>query len=189
MVGSLAAILFGDETPSGRLPFTMPRDETDLPAFDNVSVSVTYDYFHGYRHLANEGTAAEYPFGYGLGYTDFVLSGLSLGADVVAADGVIEATVRVDNVGAEAGRHTAQAYVAAVGSAIERAPEDLRAFAQIELDPGSGDTVTLSFPVRDVAYWDEGAGAFVVEPIEYEVRVGGWSGDPAAQTARFSVTP
>ena len=62
-------------------------------------------------------------------------------------------------------------------------------FAQIALDPGTGSMVTLSFPVRDIAYWDDTSSAFVVEPIEYEVRVGAYTGDPAAATARFTVTP
>ncbi len=186
---ALAAILFGDEAPSGRLPFSIPRAEADLPPFDNVSTEVSYGYFHGYRYLAHEGVAAEFPFGFGLGYTDFALSDLSLAADVVAADGTVELTVRVSNVGAARGRETVQVYVAAIGSAVERAPEDLRAFAQVELAAGADEVVTLSFPVRDVAYWDVDADAFVVEPIEYEVRVGERSGDPAALTARFSVTP
>jgi beta-glucosidase len=186
---ALAAILFGDDAPSGRLPFTIPRAETDLPDFDDESLTVTYGYFHGYRHLANEGTPAEYPFGYGLGYTDFALSDLSLEADSVSADGMVELNFRVSNTGPTAGRHTVQVYVAAIGSAVERAPEDLRAFGQVELAAGGAEMMSLSFPVSDLAHWDVDAGELVVEAIEYEVRVGSHSGDPAALTARLTVAP
>jgi beta-glucosidase len=167
----------------------MPRAEADLPSFDSESLAVTYDYFHGYRHLARAETAPEYPFGFGLGYTTFSATDLGLESTTVALDGVVEATVRIDNTGSSAGRHTVQLYVAAVSSAVVRAPEDLRAFQQVELAAGASDTVTLSFPVEDVAFWDVSSGSFLVEPIEYEVRVGAHAGDPLALTARFTVSP
>ncbi|MBW2461014.1 MAG: glycoside hydrolase family 3 C-terminal domain-containing protein [Deltaproteobacteria bacterium] len=186
---ALAAILFGDEAPTGRLPFSMPRDVADLPPFDNESTRVEYGYMHGYRHLADQGAPAEFPFGFGLSYTEFALSELALSASTVMSDGVVEATVRVENTGALSGRETVQLYVSAIDSSVRRAPEDLRAFAQVELESGASDTVMLRLAVRDIAYWDVDTDAFVVEPIEYEVRVGRSSADPAALTARFGVTP
>jgi beta-glucosidase len=71
-----------------------------------------------------------------------------------------------------------QLYVAAIGSAVERAPQDLRASAQVELAPGASAPVTLRVPARDLAYWDVASGAWIVEPITYEARVLAHSGAP-----------
>ncbi|MGE0791358.1 MAG: glycoside hydrolase family 3 N-terminal domain-containing protein [Sandaracinaceae bacterium] len=168
---ALAEILFGDESPTGRLPFVWPRAEADLPPFDNTSGAVTYGYFHGYRHLMREGTASRYAFGHGLGYTTFAISNLVVDPAVTAGQPV-ELTVDVTNTGTRRGRATVQAYVAAVGSRVERAAEDLRAFAQVELDPDEMQTVTLRFDADDLRFWDETAAAWELEATEYELRVG-----------------
>ena len=68
---AIADLLSGDAAPSGRLPFSIPRAESDLPAWQPAPMSTTYDYFHGYRHLQNEGAEPRYPFGFGLSYTTF----------------------------------------------------------------------------------------------------------------------
>ncbi len=169
---AIAELIFGDAAPSGRLPFSWPAREADLPAFDNTSSIVAYGYLHGYRHLEANGTAPRYPFGYGLGYTTFTVGSLALARPVVGPDDTVEATVEVVNTGARAGRATVQAYARAIGSAVERAPRDLRAFAQVELGPAETATVTLGFPARDLAIYDEAAGAWVVEAIDYELAVG-----------------
>jgi hypothetical protein len=100
---ALADVLFGDQAPSGRLPFSMPEAETDLPPFDNMSRSVVYDYFHGYRHLLREETAARYPFGFGLSYTAFAHSELALDRDRIEPDGQVTARVTVTNIRPVAG--------------------------------------------------------------------------------------
>jgi beta-glucosidase len=174
---AIADVIFGDHAPSGRLPFSIPEREEDLPPFDNVSDVVDYGYLHGYRHLAENGTPARYPFGYGLTYTRFALSELSLEGSSVAPVGTLRATVRVTNTGAVRARETVQAYVSTVGSRVTRAPEDLRAFAQLELGPGESSIVTLEVRAQDLAFWDEAAARFEVEPIEYELRVGAHAGD------------
>lgn len=183
---AIAAILFGDAEPSGRLPFSIPAAESDLPPFDNTSTVVTYEYLHGYRHLAHEGHAPAHPFGSGLAYTTFELSELALADDSIAADGALELSVRVTNTGARAGRETVQLYVAPIGSSVLRAPEDLRAFAQVELAAGASEVVTLRVPARDLAIWDEDLDAWRQEPIEHEARIGRHAGD-ALLTARFRV--
>jgi beta-glucosidase len=171
---ALADILFGDAAPTGRLPFSMPETEADLPPFDNTSGVVDYGYFHGYRHLAHDGVPAHYPFGFGLAYTTFARSDLT----VEVADGTITARVSVRNTGPVPGTDTIELYVAASGSRVERAPYDLRAFAQVTL--AAGETATVSLPVRvsDLAYYDEAQKAWLVEPLSYEVRVAGHAEDP-----------
>lgn len=185
---ALADVIFGDHAPSGRLPFSIPVAEADLPPFDSVSDTVTYGYLHGYRYLERAGVAARFPFGFGLSYTRFDYADLRLSSDRMAADGTIEATVHVSNVGERAGVETVELYVAALGSSVERAPQDLRAFSQVELGPGEARDVVLSLPAADLAYWDEAAHRFVVEPLEYELRVGSHAADPRL-VGRVRVTP
>ncbi|MBX3268959.1 MAG: glycoside hydrolase family 3 C-terminal domain-containing protein [Sandaracinaceae bacterium] len=183
---AIADVLFGVHAPSGRLPFSVPRREADLPPFDNTSPRVTYGYFHGYRHLAREGVAPRYPFGFGLTYTTFAYGELTLEAAVIEPSGTLRARVEVTNTGAVRARETVQLYVAAVGSRVERAPADLRAFAQVELAPGETRAVELAVPAADLAFYDVTAGAFEVERIAYEARVGPHAAE-AASTASFRV--
>jgi beta-glucosidase len=186
---AIAEILFGDIEPSGRLPISFPRAEADLPAFDNVSLSVTYDLLHGYRWLETHGTAASFPFGHGLAYTSFEYAGLQLDEDAVDPGATIGARVDVTNTGSRPGAETVQLYVGAPGSAYTRAPKDLRAFAQVALLPGETRTVELSFAAADLAVWDLQNASFVVEPTEYLVSVGRSSGDVRATASLRVVEP
>lgn len=183
---AIAEIVFGDASPSGRLPFSVPVQESDLPPFDNVSETVTYGYFHGYRHLEREGIAPHHPFGYGLSYTTFAYSELVLSDDVVAADGTLTATVTVTNTGSRRAIETVQGYVSVSGSRVERTEQDLRAFAQVELEPGASAPVTLRIRAADLAYWDDAGGRFEVERTGYELRVGSHAADPRL-TAAFAI--
>ena len=181
---ALADVLFGDAAPSGRLPFSIPEREADLPVFDNAADTVTYGYFHGYRHLAHAGVAAAHAFGSGLTYTTFGYGDLALSATTVRAGETFTATVTVTNRGAVRAIETPQLYVTAQGSRVERAPRDLRAFAQVELAPGASARVTLTVRVDDLAYWDTAASAWVLEPIAYDVIV---APDAAAAGVRATV--
>ena len=181
---ALADVLFGDAAPSGRLPFSIPEREADLPPFDNRSDEVTYGYFHGYRHLAREGVAAAHPFGSGLSYTTFAYSELALSASTVRSGQSLTASVTVTNRGAARAIETPQLYVTARGLRVERSPRDLRAFAQVELAPGASERVTLTVRVDDLAYWDTATSAWVLEPIAYDVIV---APDAAAEGLRATV--
>lgn len=169
---AIADIVFGDAAPSGRLPFSMPESEGDLPAFDNASARVAYGYLHGYRHLQATRRAPRYAFGFGLGYSAVSYESIAVASSAVSATDVIEARVTVRNTGARSMRETAQLYVAAMGSTIMRAPMDLRAFEQREIAAGASETVTLRVPVSELAVWDEGSRSMRVEPGTYELRVG-----------------
>jgi beta-glucosidase len=171
---AIARVLFGDVAPSGRLPFTIPAREDDLPLFDNTSLSVTYGFLHGYRWLDEEEIAPAFPFGFGLSYTAFAYAGLALSASEVADDGTLSVSVDVTNTGSVRGRETVQLYVGVLGSSVSRAEKDLRAFTQVELAPGETRTVTLSIAMRDLAYWSDG---WIVEAADYEVRVGSSAAD------------
>ena len=174
---AIAEVLFGDYPPTGRLPFSWPRSEADLPPFDNESATVTYEYLHGYRHLQANATEPRFPFGFGLDYTSYSFDALRLATGTLdpgasPVGGTVEVEVDVTNTGASAGRVTVQVYVSAIGSRVERAPVDLRAFAQLELGPGETGTASMAIPARDLAFYDALAGAWELEAIEYRVSAG-----------------
>lgn len=183
---AIADVLLGDHPPTGRLPFSVPVAEADLPPFDNVSAEVAYGYLHGYRHLAAGPTPAHYPFGFGLSTTTFDIDAPTGLSASYAAGETIALEVAVTNTGPRAGTETVQLYVTAIDSAVERAPLDLRAFDQVTLAPGASGTATLSVPLRDLAYRDEATQTWILEPIEYEVRIATSAAD-VIHTARFSV--
>ncbi len=183
---ALAGILAGTVNPSGRLPCTFPASAEQLPFFDRDATAITYDLWHGYRKLMRDGNAPAWPFGFGLSYTTFTHANLRLAADRLAPDDMLEATVDVTNSGERAGADVIQLYVACLGSAVERAPRELKAFARIALAPGETRTVHLAVPAADLAWFDEGSG-WVVEETEYLAILASNAQDDDPLTARFRI--
>jgi beta-glucosidase len=183
---ALAGVLSGEVNPSGKLPCTFPARAEDLPHFDRNATKITYDLWHGYRKLERDGAAPAFPFGFGLSYTSFDYAGLGLGRTELSRSDTLEATVEVTNVGAVPGEEVVQLYVGTVGSKVERASKELKAFARVALGPGETGAVRLSVPVADLAYFDVATG-WVVEPITYTAIVGRHAQDPSAIRATFSV--
>ena len=184
---ALADVLIGRVNPSGRLPCVFPVRAEDLPAFDRNATKITYDLWHGYRKMERDGASPAFPFGFGLSYTRFEYANLRLTKTELSASDLIEATVEVTNAGERAGEEVVQLYVAAIGSKVERAPKELKAFARVALAPGETRAVRLAAPVAELAYYDEGAADWVVEPIAYAAIVGRHSLDPGALRAAFAV--
>jgi beta-glucosidase len=174
---AIADVLFGDVVPSGKLPLTFPRAESDLPPFDNQSLQVTYGYFHGYRWLDRNGVDPLFPFGFGLSYTTFGYAHLAVVPPMVGPWGRVRVTADVTNTGAVAGDEVAELYVGYEGSRVERAVRDLKSFARVQLEPGETRQVAFDVHAVDLGFWDSAAGAFVVEPITYDVAVGPSSRD------------
>jgi beta-glucosidase len=112
---AIADVIFGDVNPSGRLPLSFPRLESDLPPFDNVSLAVTYDYYHGYRLLDRDAVDPRFPFGFGLSYTTYSYANLVVADSTLDPDGTLEVSVDVTNSGTVAGDEVVQLYVSYVG--------------------------------------------------------------------------
>ena len=184
---ALADVLIGRVNPSGRLPCVFPVRAEDLPAFDRNATKITYELWHGYRKMERDGASPAFPFGFGLSYTRFEYANLRLKKTELSASDLIEATVEVTNAGERAGEEVVQLYVAAIGSKVERAPKELKAFARVALGPGETRAVRLVAPVAELAYYDEGAADWVIEPIAYAAIVGRHSLDPGALQAAFAV--
>jgi beta-glucosidase len=184
---ALADLLFGRVNPSGKLPLAIPQRAQDLPFFDKDATEIEYDLWHGYRKIERDGHTPAFPFGFGLSYTSYHYANLELAQDRLGPLDTLRVSLDVSNTGTYAGEEVVQLYVSAIGSAVERAPKELKAFARIALQPGETKRVQLDVPVSRLAYYDEGEADFVVEPLEYELFVGAHSLDPSALKARFVV--
>ncbi|MCK9873490.1 glycoside hydrolase family 3 C-terminal domain-containing protein [Nocardiopsis dassonvillei] len=178
-VGSaLADVLFGDVNPSGRLAETVPVRLQDAPSYltfpgEHGHVVYGEGVFMGYRGYDRRETDVAFPFGHGLSYTSFAYGDLVVSAD----DDGIDVTIRVTNTGSRAGREIVQCYVSVPGSAVARAPQELKAFTGVELEPGQCEQVRLRIARSDLAYWDVRVHGWVVEGGEYRVSVGASSRD------------
>ena len=104
---ALPRVLFGDVNPSGKLPFTIPQDQSHLPYFSNTDAEITYDLYHGYSYLEKHGYTPAYPFGFGLSYTTWAYGEPQLDQQ---ADSVT-VTVDLKNTGDVAGAEVVQVYV------------------------------------------------------------------------------
>lgn len=183
---AIAEVLFGDVNPSGKLDVTVPRTADQLPPFVNDKNEVEYGYYHGYRYVDKNGLDPRYAFGFGLSYTSFVFRNLKLATGSVAPHGQVRASVDVQNTGTVSGDEVVQLYVSYDGSHVDRPVRELKAFQRVALAPGEKKTVSLAFPVNDLAFWDVSTNAFVVESIDYVVECGSSSRDLPLHTT-FSV--
>jgi beta-glucosidase len=185
--GAVADVLFGVVNPSGRLAETIPLRLADHPShldFPGEQGHVRYgEGIHvGYRGFDAREQEVAYPFGFGLSYTTFEYSGLS----VSTVDGGIEVRVTVANTGPRDGREVVQVYTGLGASRVRRAPRELKAFASVPIAAGSSAAVVLRVDAADLAYWDVELGRWVVEAGQYTVEVGASSRDIRA-TATVAV--
>ncbi|WP_433356602.1 glycoside hydrolase family 3 C-terminal domain-containing protein [Micromonospora saelicesensis] len=175
---AVADVLFGDRNPSGRLTQTWYRSDSQLPPdlleYDIISSGQTYLYSRA-KPL--------YPFGHGLSYTRFRYGQLRAGAQSVAADGTITASVDVTNVGSRAGTEVVQLYTHQRTSRDTTPIRQLKAFQQVKLAPGQTRTVTLRLPAADLAHWDVTRSRWVVESSVHDLMVGASAEDIRARAA------
>ena len=148
---------------------------------------MTQGLFHGQRHLDRAGVQARYPLGYGLSYSTFVYDSLTLEDTQLSPDGTIVANVVVRNTSDVIGTEVVQLYVRAPGEVVERAVRDLRAFARVEIPAGGTRTVELRVSVASLAYYDEAAADWALEPGTYSVDVGANAMD-LTHTSTFMLT-
>jgi beta-glucosidase len=168
---AVAQTLAGKNNPAGRLPVTFYKDVSQLPPFEDYAMKGrTYRYF--------EGTPL-YPFGYGLSYTKFTYSGLTVPTNAVSAGSPMAAEVTVTNDGKQAGDEVVQLYLnfPKVPGAPLRA---LRAFKRVHLDAGASQKVKLELQPRDMSMVTE-AGEPIIAEGEYSVTVGGGQPNTSAQ--------
>ena len=159
----LAAILFGDENPSGKLPVTFPESNEQLPFFDKKARSIESGYYHGYRLFDKQDKQPAFPFGFGLHYTEYAYTDLRLSAREMAADGALTVEADITNKGGMDGCDIVQVYVGYPASEVDRPLKELKGFTRVHLDPGETKTVSFDIKAGDLAYYDVEASGWRVE--------------------------
>jgi beta-glucosidase len=185
---ALARILFGEVNPSGKMPLTTPRDESQLPFFDEFADTTEIGPFHGYTLIDREGHEPRFPFGHGLSYTSYEYANLVVTTQVAAPDGRLEVAVDVTNSGEVAGEEVVQLYIGFEESRVERPAKLLRAFDKVALEPGETRTVSLAVDVDELAWFNPDSNVWEIEPTTYSVLVGPSSDGDDLLKASFAVT-
>ena len=184
---AVAALLFGDYSPGGRLPVTFYRSDKDLPDFRDYSMeNRTYRYFRG---------EPLYPFGYGLSYTKFRYGDLKLAAPEIPAGEDAEVSVTVRNAGERDSDEVVQLYLQDLESSVPVPRWQLAGFRRVHLKPGESAGVRFTVAARQMALIDED-GRCVLEPGGFRVYAGGSQPDARSEeltgekvlSAEFRVT-
>lgn len=164
---AVARVLYGEVNPSGRLPVSFPRSMKQLMDWDITALDVPHDLYHGYRYLDHKREAPLYPFGYGLSYTRFSLTGLQ----AERVEGGFFVNVTVKNIGEQSGGAVPQLYVTMLDSTIERVEKELKGFGRVEIEPGESVDIEIEVTDEDLCYFDPTNG-WTLEPCGYLFRVG-----------------
>jgi beta-glucosidase len=175
---AIAAVLFGDANPAGRLPVTFPASDTQGPApvtqpqhYPGVNGVVSYDegLDVGYRWYDATGQQPLFPFGYGLSYESFAVSRVH--ASYNAADGVATVAALVTNTSSRPGPATLELYLVSPPAAQEP-PKQLKGYAKVNLAPGQSRLLLFRLRPSDLSYYNQSSNTFTVAPGSYTVLVG-----------------
>ena len=174
---AIAAILFGKVDPSGHLPITFPTSLSATPVsspsqYPGVNGQVDYSegLDVGYRGYDAENITPLFPFGYGLSYTTFKFSGLTVSPGMTS-QGSVRVTATVTNTGSQAGADVAQLYVGDPAS-VGEPPRQLKGFDRVFLRPGQSARVHFTLTGQELAWYDSTASAWDTSPGSYQVYVG-----------------
>ena len=161
---AVAEVLFGDASPGGKLPVTIPRNVGQLPVFYNSKPTA-------HRGYLFDTAEPLFPFGFGLSYTTFELSAPRLSASSMAAQGSVQVSVDVRNTGSRVGDETVQLYIRDRVSSVTRPIKELKGFQRVTLQPGESRTVTLTLAAQALALWNSDMQR-VVEPGDFDIMTG-----------------
>ncbi|MBT2720503.1 glycoside hydrolase family 3 C-terminal domain-containing protein [Bacillus sp. ISL-46] len=175
--GAIADLLFGDANPSGKLAESFPKQLSDNPSFLNFpgegdKVEYKEGIFVGYRYYDTKKVEPLFPFGFGLSYTTFEYSNLSISQKEIQDTETVAVSVTVKNTGVRAGKEIVQLYVKDVKSSVNRPEKELKGFEKVDLQPGEEKTVTFLLNKRSFAYYNVELKDWHVETGEFEIQVG-----------------
>ncbi len=199
----LADVLFGDAEPGGRLPVTWPKTVGQVPIyyghkntgrpppdelvpFDEIPVGAWQSSLSNTSHYLDLGAEPQFPFGFGLGYTRFAYRDLEVSPATVAADGTVNVSAVVENVGDRPGGEVVQVYVRDRVASLTRPVRELVGFERVELAPREARRVAVEVPAERLGFWGPG-GERRLEPGRFSV----WIGPNAAEglEGEFELTP
>jgi beta-glucosidase len=179
---ALAAILFGDANPSGKLPVSFPKKFEDSPASANypgVNLKVNYaeGIYVGYRYYDTKNVEPQFPFGFGLSYTTFEYSDLKVTPGKVPSNQPVGVSLKVKNTGTRAGAEVVELYLHDGHSKIDRPVHELKRFQRVELQPGQTKIVNFLLDRAAFSYWNPKKNAWLLEPGTFEIQIGASSRD------------
>ncbi len=190
---AFADVLFGDVSPSGKLPFTFPKQLEDSPAhyagkaFPNPDRN---DYeegiYVGYRWHESKNIQPLFAFGHGLSYTKFEYGQAKASCSTIGSKRSLKVRVPIKNIGKNAGAEVVQLYISDIECSLDRPKKELKGFEKVYLRPGETKTVTFNISEELLQYYDDTVGSWVSEPGEFEARIAAAS-DDIRGTVRFSL--
>lgn len=167
---ALADIISGDINPGGKLPFTIAYNDTDYPKFLHIADKereIDYGYYHGYTLFDKKNIEPQYPFGFGLSYTDFELSDCKAEKDCEK----ITVDVTVKNVGVVCGDEVVQVYISSKNSEKDRPVKLLKGFKRVTVESGKAENVKIEISFEEIKFYDPEKGDWETDK-EYTVLVG-----------------
>ena len=186
---AICDVLFGDKVPTGRLTMSMPKTTGQAPLYYNhlntgrpVPDNASFAKFAS--NALDVSNGALYPFGYGLSYTTFSYSDVTLSANEMAKNGSVTATVTVTNTGKRDADEVVQLYVHDLVASIARPVKELKGFERIHLAAGESKTVTFTIGADQLSFYNADLKK-VVEPGDFDIMVGHDSRN--LKTARLTV--
>jgi beta-glucosidase len=172
---ALADVLFGRTEPGGRLPCTWPDREEDVPVLSTRPVDGVLRYEEGlhvgHRSWLRAGAVPAYPFGHGVGYTDWSYLNIDAAMVIGAAEGTT-VTVRICNTGSRPGKEVVQAYLSRSDSTIERPVRWLAGFAVVSAAPGAEVVAEVHLAARAFQHWSTPDQDWATEPGTFRIHVG-----------------
>lgn len=180
--GAVADLLFGEVSPSGKLAETFPMKLSDNPSFLNFpgegdTVEYKEGLFVGYRYYDKKELEPLFPFGFGLSYTEFQYSNLTISKSSIKDNESVKVTATVKNTGTRAGKEIVQLYVSDVESSVIRPLKELKGFQKLALQPGEEQEVAFELDKRSFAYYNVNIGDWHVESGIFDIAIGSSSRD------------
>ena len=176
---ALAQLLFGEYSPSGKLPATFERRWEDNAVHDNyypkgAQKKVVYaeGLFLGYRHFDKTEVKPLFPFGFGLSYTTFAYKNLSIAPPHAGGDPVVTVSFDVTNTGHRAGAEVAEVYVGEPHPSVPRPVKELKGFMKLQLNAGETRRVSLTLDRRAFSYYDSGKHGWTADAGDFNIYVG-----------------
>jgi beta-glucosidase len=177
---ALAQLLWGEVNFSAKLPITWGRDVSDYEQLKGENGTTTFDYYVGYSRFDHYQITPLFEFGYGLSYTTFKYDDLTLGCGDLSEGGILPVYVTVENTGAVAGDEIVMVWVSYPESKVQapnhvRPKKELKGFTRVSLDVGEKKQVLIPIRLKDLDYYDQVNGQWVVEDGTINIMVGGSS--------------
>lgn len=179
---ALAQLLFGDYSPSGKLPVTFERRWEDNPAHDyyypkagDRRIEYKEGLSIGYRYFDRAAVKPQFPFGYGLSYTTFDYKSISVTPGVVSGDQLVTVSFDVTNTGHRSAAEVAEVYVAESNPIVPRPLKELKGFAKVQLSAGETRHISVTLDRRAFAYYNVKNHNWTVDAADFNVYVGGSS--------------